>query len=316
MGLTKFPNGVSSFGMPVLGAGGVMTTGSVWFVSSVTGSNGNSGTDPDHPFATADYAVGRCTANKGDVIFLMPNHAEALAAAAALDLDVAGITLIGLGSGDDRATFTLGTTEAADVDIDANNITIQNVVFDLTGIDAVAAGIDVNSSYFAMDNCEVVMSDASGQCTVAVAIADSAHAMRLTNNAFIGTTDAGVASGLDFTGISNDTVIKDNFFEGSFSVAAITASGACLRMRIEGNVIGNNLATKPCMTMGSATGNVTDNRLGCGDTNATSFIQTADSMWHAENYMVPMTFGSLSGILIPTVYTTSDVRLKNSVVYM
>ena len=78
MGLTNFPNGISSFGVPVLGGGAITTTGSIFFVDSVTGSNGNSGADSDHPFATIDYAIGKCTANKGDHILVMPGHNEAI----------------------------------------------------------------------------------------------------------------------------------------------------------------------------------------------------------------------------------------------
>ena len=96
MGLTKFPNGISSMGMPVIG-GAYSTTGSVFFVDSNTGSNGNSGADKDHPFADIDYAIGRCTASKGDIIFVMPGHSET--AATQITCDVAGVSIIGLGRG-------------------------------------------------------------------------------------------------------------------------------------------------------------------------------------------------------------------------
>ena len=36
----------------------------------LTGSNGNAGTYR-HPFSTIDYAIGRCTAGRGDVIYVM-----------------------------------------------------------------------------------------------------------------------------------------------------------------------------------------------------------------------------------------------------
>jgi hypothetical protein len=79
-----------------------VTTGNIFFVDSGSATGANSvgaGQNPDAPFLTIDYAVGQCTANNGDIIYVMPGHAEVVAAAAGLDLDVAGITIVGLGSG-------------------------------------------------------------------------------------------------------------------------------------------------------------------------------------------------------------------------
>jgi len=59
MGLTHFPHGISSFGVPQLGGGNLIpqTTGTYFFVDD-SGSNANDGKDPDHPFADLDYAIG------------------------------------------------------------------------------------------------------------------------------------------------------------------------------------------------------------------------------------------------------------------
>jgi hypothetical protein len=105
MSITRFPHGISSFGMPLLGSGGHMTTGNVFFVHNTNGGDGNVGTDPTVPFKTLDYAIGKCTASQGDTIILMEGHAETITAAIALD--VAGLTIIGLGSGDARPTITV-----------------------------------------------------------------------------------------------------------------------------------------------------------------------------------------------------------------
>src|SRR3990172_3618867 len=105
MTITPFPNGVSSFGVPVLGGGTIVTTGKIWFVDSVTGGNGNSGKDPQHALATIDYAVGLCTANKGDYIIVMPGHNEAIISATSLVSDVEGVAIQGLGVGRSRPTL-------------------------------------------------------------------------------------------------------------------------------------------------------------------------------------------------------------------
>ena len=64
-----------------------LQTGNIFFVDSVTGSDTNSGNGVENALATIDAAVGKCTANKGDFIVVMPKHAESLAADSGVDLD-------------------------------------------------------------------------------------------------------------------------------------------------------------------------------------------------------------------------------------
>lgn len=68
MGLTNFPKGVSSMGMPLTGA--VNPFGDVWFVDSTNGSNGNKGTSTDRPFETIAKAIS--AGSTGDTIILSP----------------------------------------------------------------------------------------------------------------------------------------------------------------------------------------------------------------------------------------------------
>jgi len=80
--------------------------GNVFFVHSGTGTDGAGyGQNPDAPTATLDYAIGLCTASKGDVIYVLPGHAESFAATEGFDADMAGIKIIGLGWGNNRPTF-------------------------------------------------------------------------------------------------------------------------------------------------------------------------------------------------------------------
>jgi len=101
--------------------GGVFTVddvgehgGNVWFVGSdVSGASDTAGygQNPDSPFATLDYAVGMCTANNHDTIYLLPSHSETWTTTGAkVVLDVAGVRIVGLGQGADRPTFSFGHT--------------------------------------------------------------------------------------------------------------------------------------------------------------------------------------------------------------
>lgn len=102
--------------------------GDVWYVDSVTGNSANSGKTSGAAVATIDQAVALCTANKGDVVYVLPGHVEDLGAAASIDLDVAGILVIGLGSGPARPRIDFNATDAI-FNISANGITVRNMTF-------------------------------------------------------------------------------------------------------------------------------------------------------------------------------------------
>lgn len=76
MTLTNFPNGISSFGVPVVGAmGGIPLTGNWYWVNPAYGSDGNDGTAPDQAFATLYRAHAAMTSGNNDVCVLVGNGA-------------------------------------------------------------------------------------------------------------------------------------------------------------------------------------------------------------------------------------------------
>src|SRR4051812_7269513 len=84
------------------------STGKRFFVDSVTGTDSvGAGQNPDTPFATISFALTQCTASKGDIIYVMPGHAEAIAAAGTLACSVIGVSIIGLGNGSNRPSISL-----------------------------------------------------------------------------------------------------------------------------------------------------------------------------------------------------------------
>ncbi|MCC6172060.1 MAG: hypothetical protein IT481_08530 [Gammaproteobacteria bacterium] len=99
--------------------------GSTFYVDSAIG--GTEGTSPQTALATLAAAVAKCAANQGDVIVMLPGHAETISSNAALSLSVAGIRVIGLGVGDNRPKLTIDTANTATVNVTAANIMISNI---------------------------------------------------------------------------------------------------------------------------------------------------------------------------------------------
>ena len=157
---SNFPagfNNVTIRGIPLTQA----HPGQVFWVSNATptlpgqigGSDGNPGTF-NAPFSTLDYAVGRCTASRGDIIFVKPGHAETYSAASALALDIAGVAVIGLGQGSLRPTFTCDTVNTTPIVVSAANVSIVNCLFVANFLTIAAAIHASTASYLTVQNCE------------------------------------------------------------------------------------------------------------------------------------------------------------------
>jgi len=108
-----------------------LTTGNIFYVDSgqttTGGTTASYGRNPDAPFTTIASALAQCTAANGDMIFVMPGHAETLTAA--MNLSTAGVSIIGLGNGDNRPVITLTATAAPAWNIRADDIRISNMKF-------------------------------------------------------------------------------------------------------------------------------------------------------------------------------------------
>lgn len=127
LGLT--PRGLKAHGrylVPSIDQGG-----NIFYVNSAASnaSNNNDGKSPDYPLATLDGAIGKCTANNGDKIVVMANHAETITGAGGITADVAGVTIIGIGTYNQRPRFLMDAGTAVTFLISAADVTVQNLVF-------------------------------------------------------------------------------------------------------------------------------------------------------------------------------------------
>lgn len=117
--------------------------------------------------ATIDAAVNQCTANRNDVIYVAPGHTENISSATALNLDVAGVSIVGLGSGSLRPTLTFDTATAATIAVSANNVTVENLIFSADFADIAAAVTLTTAKYFTLRGCRIEAS-ATGDNFLAV----------------------------------------------------------------------------------------------------------------------------------------------------
>ncbi len=237
-------------------------------------------------YSTITAAIDACTANAGDIILVMPGHVETISAATSCDFDVAGVTVIGLGNGSDRPTFNFTTATTAQVNIDAANVRIVNCIFDLTGVDAVAAGIDVNADDFTLERCTVYMGDSDGQAVVGVLSDTNIDRVTVDDCEFLGDTIAGPAAAIRLIG-GVEHKIRRNNIQGSFSQAPVAlVTTAPLRVLIEHNVLFNAVASgvAAIQAVAAASGVVRFNSMHITNTDVGGWINTPGDLVSFENY--------------------------------
>jgi len=285
-GYTNFPNGVASMGVPLTGER--MITGSVFFVDSNTGSNGNKGTNKNKPFATIDYAIGRCTANKGDTIYVMPNHYESGSAADLFDADVAGINIIGLGHGSNQPQidFLHADTTCA---IGADDVLIENINFhsNITGV-AIGLDIEAGADNAIVRNCKFdVETTATDEFLISINVGVVSNPT--IEGCMIDNGLGGAAVGIKFVGATTKGTVQNNLIAGDYSTANINGiTTLSTELMIRNNVLINggsgNIGTEPVIEMlTGTTGYVIDNHFFCNV--ATIAAQTvADTMFFSNNF--------------------------------
>lgn len=316
MRLTDFKNALARFGIPLIGGSDLITTGAVWFVSSNALPNGAGPSDstnqggklPTKPFATINGLftyLGTLAnrANLNDIIVVMPGHAETVSAAAGIDADITGVRIVGLGRGSDRPTITFDTAATADMDIDAANISVENILF-LAGVDALAAPIDVNAADCSLINCE--FRDTSAYQTVDwIRATSQSDRLKVYNCTHRGSSADGANAFIHISGGAEDVEIVGCDSEGVCNYNISNTSTAAKRLRISHNNLVNR-ATSAAVNIdlvSTATGKIAYNtlRVTSAAGGVVPAVVDASDCELFENYVV--TADGERGAILGTVST-------------
>lgn len=201
------------------------SSGNHYFASSVTGA-ASGGYLPDGASTTLLLAAALATTAKDDVVNLLPGHAEDIVGAAGITFDKAGLTVQGWGNGRARPTLTFKTSTAAQIIVSAANVTFRNIVFDLTGIDAIVAAISVTGADVAFEDCEFITNVAAAGVVLGILTAATATRFRVERCRFVGTfTNSGTTTTAQIKHeVGADYVIKGNYFVGKMTQAILNAT--------------------------------------------------------------------------------------------
>lgn len=287
MTLTAFPNGISAYGLPMIGSGPSIpaTTGNYYFVDSGTGAAGNAGTDATAPVATIEQAVNLTTASNGDVIVVFPGHAENISAATSLVLDKIGVQVIGLGHGRNRPVLTF-TNTAGKIPITGASTRLSNIVF-IASVSAVVTGISVEADDVQIDNCYFGF-DATGDDFAIMVLVSGKDRLLVRDCHFVAENTAGCNAAIEFTD-ALDTHIIHNIFEGDYTTAVLNGvTTLSTGVFVIGNFIRNSDTTAGVLltTVASSTG------LAAYNSGGTLYATNITAPWantgllSIENYVV------------------------------
>lgn len=226
--MTEAANGFGRFG-----------TGKTFYVDSNVTKEGN-GTSWVKAKDTLDEAVALCEADRGDFIYVAQGHAETVNEADEIDLDVAGITVIGVGNGNLRPTFTY-TVAAGEIVIGAANVAVHNIRC-VTSVTAVLTAIDVElagkqatiGNVDFVQGIDATLVDEFLTCVTVNSGADNATIA----GCFADMGKAGATQAILISTASGAAVTGNELY-GDYSVAVIKNPWTAFRMRIANNVLYN-----------------------------------------------------------------------------
>jgi len=283
---------------------GQTTTG----LDAVDGEHGNSF---EQPFLTANFAVSQCTENAGDVILLAPGHTETINDLGAdgesgdetdeLVLDKAGVTLLGIGSGLLRPTFTIGESDTtASINITAENVTVKNIIVK-SGYADTAVGITVAAvTGVTIEDCIIRDGTTNAkELVIGISVTANADDIVIRNNTFSTWAGGDCANAIKFAGGCDRAQIVNNTAFGKYTAGCLLASGAVsYEMVIKDNVFVNAEAAVAIALNTSCTGILSGNHLG-GTTSMAAALTGDNAMWCFENYISGAV--AVSGVINPAV---------------
>lgn len=274
--------------------------GDIYYVDATNGNSAYSGLDWDHPLATVDQAIAKCTANSGDKIYMAPWHAEAEAGAATAisTMSKAGVDLIGVTQGNQRPTFTFTAADAT-FSVTAPNCRISTIKI-VSGVADMAVGITASAlaDGLQVDNCIFTDGGAGLELVIGLQIAAACNGCRIIDNQLYTADGGDCASAIQLVGESAQTVIADNVISGDYSVAGIDGATALATNIIVADNLIDNIDAVAGLAIGlhADTLGIVCRNLTHGGKNTTAPVSAAKCMC-CENYAT--TVEAESGNLCP-----------------
>lgn len=237
-------------------------------------------------YSTIKSALADCTASRGDVIYVLPGHTESITNATDLNVNVAGVRIIGIGEGNNRPVLTLNTATTAVITMSAANTSLENLIIDGTGFDLIASIISVTAAGVTISGNRIILASATAQATLGILTTSAANGLSILNNTMVGTNNVGLISAISLVG--GDTVrIEGNYIQAAAGASAGLIAGATTdttNLLILRNFLNNLTAasSKVIVLTASSNGLISENKMQI--LSGTAPITGAAMSWVGANY--------------------------------
>jgi len=288
--------------------------GNTFFVDSTCGSNtAGYGDSWDTPYATVNYAISKCTTGANDVILVAAAHAETITATSTASgaatgqfcIDKGDVSILGMGRGTKRPTFTFTTAAASGVKLlgTSPNVLLSNLIFISKYTGGITAGITVEANCYGLtvENCEFRETANTQEFLIAISIAALCEDVTIRGCRFITVAGGTNSEAIKLVGAAPRFRMYDNFFSGDWSAACLTASAAAsLDVEIRDNLLDNlDDGVGKCIVLHAGTTGWVVRNLMHGGKDGTSPL-TSTAVVAAQNYYTNAEAAS-AGILTPGV---------------
>ena len=279
------------------------SSGKTLYVDSNAANAANSGASGQgeswlNPYATVNFAISQCSNEGKDVILVAGNHAETITDTSTTNssgsttgvfcVDKAGVTIIGMGRGTGRPTFTLGTATDATLEIRAADVTIKNLLV-VSALADVAAGITVSNACdgATIESCTLRDGSATLELVLGISISASSDDVTIRDCEFITTAaGSGTLSAIKTVGVASRLRIYDNVFMGDWNAQVMDLDAAKITdLLIRDNII-NSLDSGGVAidTHSTSTGVITGNTIHVG--SAVDFAIIAAACAVTDNIVI------------------------------
>jgi len=251
------------------------------------------GFDPEgelHYFSTIEAAInsGAVEADRNDVVLVAPGHSETFTGTD-LTLDIAGVTILGLGKGSLQPQIKFNHADA-EISVAADNVTIENLRLTSTiTVVKVAIEIEDGIDYATVRGCRFdVETTGTDEFLVSIRTNDASNFALIEGND-IQMGLGGAVAGVSFTKDTDGTIVRNNTITGDYSTANIEGlTTLSTNLVIEDNLLVNGLTgavgTEPgIQLLTGSTGIVRKNDIACNLTHKALAI-VGDAVMMFENY--------------------------------
>jgi len=248
-------------GGPFTVAGIDSCPGDVWFVDSAASHAGvttGHGRTPEKPFATLAYAFTSDLVGSGDTVYLMPSHAETVAAAGGITMDISGVRVVGLGAGGIRPTFSFSTALSTWLITAASN-TVENVLCTVSAAVDVAKAITVTAADCTFRNVEARETAATYQFVDFLVLHTGAARTRVQGLKFLGAAGDIGNSAILVSAAVDGIRMEDIWVVGTLIAGGISTTAANTNMLLRDVYVENLLAgTDKCVVLNAGTTGTAD----------------------------------------------------------